>query len=69
MDPFFVTNFDTVDNMTKIKLELISDPDMDIFFENNMRGGASHIFNRYDKATLSIWNLMTQNKNQNILYT
>ena len=55
--------------MTKIKLEFISDPDMDIFFEKDMRGGVSHIFNSYNKATLSIRNLMTQNKNQNILYT
>ena len=33
--------------MTKIKLELISDPDMYIFFEKDMRG---EISNRYSKA-------------------
>ena len=37
-------------NMTKIKLELISDPDMYIFFENGMRSGVCYISNRYSKA-------------------
>ena len=37
-------------NMTKIKLELISDPEMYIFFEKGMRGVVSHISNRYSKA-------------------
>ena len=34
-------------DMTKIKLELISDPDMCIFFEKGMRGEVS---DRYSKA-------------------
>ena len=40
-------------NMTKVnmtKLELISDPEMYIFFEKNMKGGVSYISNRYSKA-------------------
>ena len=37
-------------NMTKVELELISDPDMYIFFEKIMRGGDSYIFNRYSKV-------------------
>ena len=37
-------------NMTKIKLELISDPDMYIFFEKGMRSGISYISARYSKA-------------------
>ena len=37
--------------MTKIKLELISDPDMYIFFEKGTRGGVSYISNRYSKAS------------------
>ena len=36
--------------MTKIKLELITNPDMYIFFEKGRRGGISYIFNRYSKA-------------------
>ena len=33
--------------MTKIKLELIPDPDMFIFFEKGARSGISNISNRY----------------------
>ena len=36
--------------MTKIKLELITNPDMYIFFEKGRRGGISYISNRYRKA-------------------
>ena len=38
-------------NMTKIKLELISDPDMYIFFKKCMRGEVSYISDRYDKVS------------------
>ena len=38
--------------MTKIKLELITDPDMYIFCENGTRGRISYISNRYSKATI-----------------
>ena len=37
-------------NMTKIKLGLILDPDMYMFFEKGMRGGVSYISNRHSKA-------------------
>ena len=37
-------------NMTKVKLKLLPDPDMYIFFEKCMRGGVSHVSNRYSKA-------------------
>ena len=37
-------------NMTKVKLELIPDSDMYIFFEKGTRGGVSYISNRYSKA-------------------
>ena len=37
-------------NMAKVKLELISDPNMYIFFEKGMRGGVSYVSNRYSKA-------------------
>ena len=41
---------DAMLNMKKIILELISDPDMYIFFEKGMRGRVSYISNRYSKA-------------------
>ena len=37
-------------NWKKNKLELISDPDMYIFFGKGMRGAVSYISNRYSKA-------------------
>ena len=37
-------------NMTKIKLEIISDPEMYIFFEKGVRGGVSYISNTYSKV-------------------
>ena len=37
-------------NMTKSKVELISNPDMYIFFEKGMGGGVSFISNRYRSA-------------------
>ena len=36
--------------LAKIELELISDPDMFIFFEKGIKGGISYITNRYSKA-------------------
>ena len=42
-------NWDAMLNMTKIKLELLSDPDMYMFFEKGMRGGVSYVSNRYSK--------------------
>ena len=40
---------DAMLKITKIKLELISDPDMFIFFEKRTRGRISYISNRYSK--------------------
>ena len=37
-------------NMTKVELELITDPDMYIFFEKGIRGQVSYISNRYSRA-------------------
>ena len=37
-------------NMAKTNLELVSDPDMYVFFEEGMTGGVSYISNRYSKA-------------------
>ena len=41
---------DAVLNITKIKLEVISDPDMYLFFEKGMGVRVSYISNRYSKA-------------------
>ena len=39
-------------NMAKVQLELISDPDMYIFFEIHTSGGVSYISNRCSKASI-----------------
>ena len=44
-------SWDAMLKMTKVKLELIPDPDMHIFFEKGTRGVISYIFKRYSKAT------------------
>ena len=43
-------SWDAMLKMTKIKLELITDPEMYIFFEKGARGGIYYISNRYSKA-------------------
>ena len=43
-------SWDPIFNMTKVKLELISDADMYTFFEKEMRGRVCYISNRYSKA-------------------
>ena len=43
-------SWDAVLSMTKIKLELISDPDLYMFFEKGMSSGVSYISNTYIKA-------------------
>ena len=40
-------SWDAMFNMTKIKLELISDIDMHLFVEKWMRGGISYFAKRY----------------------
>ena len=41
---------DVMFKMTKIKLELIPDPDMYAFLEKGIRGGIFYISNRFSKA-------------------
>ena len=43
-------SWDEMVNMTKVELELITDPDMYIFFEKRMRGSVSSMSNGYNKA-------------------
>ena len=42
--------WDAMLNMTKVELELISDPDMHWFFGKSMRGGVSYISKRHRKT-------------------
>ena len=52
-------------NMIKVELELISDPDMYIFFEKGTTGGVSYIFNRYSEANkkhLRLYDLKQESK-------
>ena len=44
-----VLSWNTMLNMTNLKLELVSDPYMYIFFEKGMSSGVSYISNRYSK--------------------
>ena len=37
--------------MTKVELELVPDPSINMFFEKGTRGGFSYFFNRYSKAS------------------
>ena len=43
-------SWDGMLNIAKVKLELIPDPGIYIFFEKGQRAGVSHISNRYSKA-------------------
>ena len=43
-------SWDAMLNMTKMELELIPDPDMNMFFEKGTIGEVSYISNRYSKA-------------------
>ena len=43
-------SWDTMLNMTEIKLERISDTDMHLFIEKRIRGGISYIAERFSKA-------------------
>ena len=43
-------SWDAMLYITKVKLELISDADMYLFFEKGMRGAVSYISRKYSKA-------------------
>ena len=43
-------SLDAVLNMTKARLELIPDTDMQLFFEKDMRDGRSYISKRHSKT-------------------
>ena len=62
-------SWDAMLKLTKIKIELITDLDMCIFFKKFSKGGISCISNRYSKANNRYLKSYDQNKNQNISYT
>ena len=62
-------SWDAMLDMTKVELELSSDGDTFLFFEKDIKSGVPYSSKKYKKSTISIWNLMTQNKNQNVLYS
>ena len=55
--------------MTKIKFELISDPNIYLTFEKGRKVEFLIFLTDTAKSTINIKNLMTQNKNENKLYT
>ena len=62
-------SWDAMLNMTKVKLELIPDLDMYIFFEKGTSGGASHISNRCSKANNKYLESYDPKQEKKILYT
>ena len=46
-------SWDAILKVIKIKFQLISDPDMYVFFEKGMRGRVSYISNKHSKANNS----------------
>ena len=55
-------------NLTKVELELILDVVMYLFFELVWEAELITFPKDIAKSVINIWNLMPQNKNQNILY-
>ena len=57
--------------MTEVKLKLLPDPDMYIFFDKGTRGRISYVSYICSKANNNFLNFYdkNQNKNQNILHT
>ena len=62
-------SLDAMLKMTKIKLKLIPDPDMYIFFEKSTRGGISYVSNRYSKANNIFLKSHDPKQESNILCT
>ena len=59
-------SWDVILKMTKIKHELIPEPDMFVFFEKDTRGGISYTFNRYSKTNNKY--LRSYDPKQELLY-
>ena len=62
-------SWDAILKMAKVKLKLISDPDIYIFFKKIQEAEFLIFLIDIVNPKISILNLMDENKNQNILYT
>ena len=51
-------SMDAMLKMTGIKLDLLTDVDLHLFFEKDIRGGISMITNRYAKANKNTWRIL-----------
>ena len=49
--------WDTTLKITKVQLELLSDPDMLLMNKSRIRGGIATISHRHAKSTTNIWEL------------
>ena len=49
--------WDAALKITKVQLELLSDPDMLLIIESGIRGGIATISHRHAKSTTNIWEL------------
>ena len=55
---------------TGIKLELLTDPDMLLMFEQGIRGGITQSVHKYNRQIINIWDIdSTQNLKAAILNT
>ena len=50
--------------LSKVKIEKISDPEMNLFFRNSIRGGLSFIAKRYAKSDYHDSNVKNYKKGQ-----
>ena len=62
-------NWDSMVNMTKVQLDLVSDVDMYLLFEKGMRGGVSYISKRFSKASNKYLTTHYSKKMQSIFYS
>ena len=65
-----VISWNAMLNMEKVELELITDPDMYIFFEKGMRGGASDNSTRYNEVNNNyLKSYDSKHKSKHIIYS
>ena len=64
-----VLSWDAMLSITKVELDLISDFNMNMFFEKEMEGSISYICEKYRKANNRYWYPRILKNQQNILNT